>query len=70
VLVVRTRFGRRRGSAEPGRNAATALVASADMGGVDAEARGHQIPLPFGIGVNYSREQPPFKINDPQLGIS
>lgn len=37
--------------------------------GVDAEARGHQIPLPFGIGVNYYREQQPFKIKDLQVGI-
>ncbi len=34
-----------------------------------AEARGHQIPLPFGIGVNYYREQQPFKIKDLQVGI-
>jgi len=35
--------------------------------GVEAEARGYQIPLPFGIGFNYYREQQPFKIKDLQV---
>jgi hypothetical protein len=37
--------------------------------GVEAQARGYQIPLPFGIGVNYYHEQQPFTINDLQVGI-
>jgi hypothetical protein len=35
--------------------------------GVEAEARGHQIPLPFGVGVNYYREEQPFNIKDLQV---
>jgi len=35
--------------------------------GVDAEARGFQLPLPFGVGFNYYREQQPFNINDLQV---
>lgn len=35
--------------------------------GVEAEARGYQLPLPFGIGVNYYREQQPFNIKDLQV---
>jgi hypothetical protein len=35
--------------------------------GVEAEARGHQLPLPLGIGVNYYREQQPFNIQDLQV---
>lgn len=38
--------------------------------GVEAQARGHQIPLPFGIGVNYYREKQPFNIKNLQIGIS
>lgn len=35
--------------------------------GVEAEARGYQLPLPFGVGVNYYREQQPFNIKDLQI---
>lgn len=35
--------------------------------GVEAEARGYQLPLPFGIGVNYYRENQPFNIVDLQV---
>lgn len=35
--------------------------------GAEAEARGYQLPLPFGVGVNYYREQQPFKIKDLQV---
>jgi hypothetical protein len=35
--------------------------------GVDAEARGFQLPLPFGFGFNYYREQQPFNIHDLQV---
>lgn len=35
--------------------------------GVEAEARGYQLPLPFGVGVNYYREQQPFNIKDLQV---
>ena len=35
--------------------------------GVEAEARGYQLPLPLGIGVNYYHEQQPFNINDLQV---
>jgi hypothetical protein len=34
---------------------------------VEAEAKGFQLPLPFGIGLNYYREQQPFKIKDLQV---
>jgi len=37
--------------------------------GVEAEARGHQLPLPFGIGVNYYHEKQPFNINDLEVSI-
>jgi len=37
--------------------------------GVDAEARGFQIPLPFGVGVNYYHEDQPFNINDLQVAV-
>lgn len=35
--------------------------------GVEAEARGFQLPLPLGIGLNYYREQQPFNIDDLQV---
>jgi hypothetical protein len=35
--------------------------------GVEAEARGFQLPLPFGVGFNFYREQQPFNINDLQV---
>jgi hypothetical protein len=35
--------------------------------GVEAEARGFQLPLPFGVGLNYYREQQPFNIKDLQV---
>jgi hypothetical protein len=35
--------------------------------GVEAEARGYQLPLPFGVGVNYYQEQQPFNIRDLQI---
>jgi len=34
---------------------------------VEAEAKGFQLPLPFGIGLNYYREQQPFNIKDLQV---
>jgi hypothetical protein len=37
--------------------------------GTEAQAKGFQIPLPFGIGVNYYREQQPFNINNLKVGI-
>jgi hypothetical protein len=35
--------------------------------GVEAEARGYQLPLPLGIGFNFYREQQPFNIKDLQV---
>ncbi|HEU0038652.1 MAG TPA: hypothetical protein VFR76_05205 [Verrucomicrobiae bacterium] len=35
--------------------------------GVEAEIKGYQLPLPFGVGVNYYREQQPFNIKDLQV---
>lgn len=37
--------------------------------GVEAEKRGFQLPLPFGIGFNYYHEDQPFDINDLQVSI-
>src|SRR5881394_3003993 len=37
--------------------------------GVEAEARGFQIPLPFGVGINYYREEQPFNINDLKVAV-
>ena len=37
--------------------------------GVEAEARGFQIPLPFGVGVNYYHENQPFNINDLKVAV-
>jgi hypothetical protein len=38
--------------------------------GVEAAARGFELPLPFGIGVNYYHEQQPFNIGDLQVATS
>ncbi len=37
--------------------------------GVEAEARGYQLPLPLGIGFNYYREEQPFNIDDLQVSL-
>jgi hypothetical protein len=36
--------------------------------GADAEARGHRIPLPFGVGATFYDAKQPVKVNDLKLG--
>ena len=44
------------------------MVAFADRG-AQAEARGYQIPLPFGIGATFYDAKQPVKVRDLKLGI-
>lgn len=39
------------------------------MWGTAAAERGFQLPLPFGVGVNYYRERQPFAIGDLQIAL-